>query len=148
MRYCKLIIVILVVFANYPRVVAGEIALIIHPSHKLESISIDLASAIYLGKTKALPDGTMVHPIDLSDDEPSRDLFHRYITRKNKYKYKAHWYRLAFTGKGLPPETVVDDDEMIELISSSKGYIGYVDASALPDDESVKILLTIPTKAI
>jgi ABC-type phosphate transport system substrate-binding protein len=47
-----------------------------------------------------------------------------------------------FSGKGRPPQTVENDEAVIERIIADPGSIGYIDADSV--DDRVKVLLRIP----
>jgi ABC-type phosphate transport system substrate-binding protein len=51
---------------------------------------------------------------------------------------KAIWAKLYFTGRGIPPREGTDSKEVIKLISSTPGAIGYIEKSSL--DSSVKVI--------
>jgi hypothetical protein len=147
MKECLRILTTLILFigcSGFPQTLSADVALIVHPSHQLDTINVDQASSIFLGKTRTLSDGTEVLPIDQDVAEVPRAEFHKCITGKDEYMYKAYWFRMIFTGKGQPPEAVANDDEMLELISTDPGFIGYVDTDSLPKDGSVKVLLRVP----
>lgn len=99
-------------------------------------------SNLFLGKSKSLPSGTKVVPVDQDTEEPSTTEFYSKVVKKNPNQLKSYWSGLIFTGKGVPPETVLDDDEVIDYVSENPNGIGYVSGDA--DVSGVKVLLTIP----
>ncbi len=121
-------------------VAQAEIVVIVNKSVTVESITSEVATSIFLGKINTLPDGTKITPIDQNDNEKARIEFYTSVVKKDAAQLNAYWSRLIFTGKGQPPKKVADDAEVIALIASNPGLIGYVSASSV--NNSVKAVLT------
>ncbi|CBL44619.1 Hypothetical protein HDN1F_10360 [gamma proteobacterium HdN1] len=124
-----------------PSIAHAEIAIITHPSASLDAASKEEVARIYLGKSTQIQ-GTKLTPIDLIEGNKTRDAFYLKTTGKSPAQVNSYWSAQIFSGKGQPPETAVDDIEMVQTISSNSGQIGYVDVSAV--NASVKVILTIP----
>jgi ABC-type phosphate transport system substrate-binding protein len=69
-----------------------------------------------------------------------RDEFNDKILGKSDAQLKSHWSRLVFTGKAQPPKDVGSDAEVIGLVKSNPGMIGYVSSGAASD--GVKVIAT------
>ena len=57
--------------------------------------------------------------------------------------WKIYWKRMVFTGRGLPPQTIPTEAELIDFVSKTKGAVGYVSSEGLPagsEKGSVKII--------
>ena len=120
----------------------AEVKVIVHSSVADSSASANVVSDIFLGKAKTLPSKTKVTPIDQEEDEAPRDEFYSKVVGKDASQLKAYWSRLIFTGKGQPPRSYYDDDEVIEMVMDNPNLIGYVSGDA--DTSGVKVLLTTP----
>jgi ABC-type phosphate transport system substrate-binding protein len=120
--------------------VMAEIVVIAHPSVKDSAVTKDDVARVFLGKSNKLPSSTAVIPIDQEDDSPARVAFHEKVTDKNPSQLTAYWSRLVFTGKGQPPKTVMDDDEVKDLVANNPNIIGYIDKASV--DGSVKVIYT------
>lgn len=120
--------------------VMAEVVVVAHPSVKDSAISKEDAAKIFLGKSNKLPSGTAVVPIDQEEDSSVRVSFHEKVTDKNPSQLTAYWSRLVFTGKGQPPKTVMDDDEVKDLVANNPNILGYMDKASV--DSTVKVIYT------
>ena len=120
----------------------AEVKVIGHSSVKEEALSKDIVTRLFLGKQDKFPSGKKAVVIDQEPGEEIRDEFYTKVVKKNPAQLKSYWSRLIFTGQGLPPKRVLDDDEVLELITENPNLIGYV--SGETDVSGVKVLLSIP----
>ena len=114
-------------------VASAEIAIVVHPSLAVELTHKDI-SEIFLMKVKSFPNGDLVIPLDVDDEERMNE-FYKLYTNKSASQTKAYWARYVFTGKGSPPKKVFDDEEVLELVSKNPNIIGYVSPDSLDEDE-------------
>jgi ABC-type phosphate transport system substrate-binding protein len=129
---------LLVSFAN----VQAEVAVIVHPSASMSSMSEDDIARLFLGKAKSFPDGSQAVPINQDEGSAIRDKFNEAVCKKNSSQYKAYWSQLVFTGKGTPPKDAGNDAAVKTLIAANPNMIGYVDSAAV--DASVKVVFKAP----
>lgn len=120
----------------------SEVAVIVHPSAGVSSLSEDDISRLFLGKSKSFPSGKQAIPINQDEGSAARDTFNEEICNKSSSQYKAYWAKLVFTGKGTPPKDSGDDAAVKALVSTNPDMIGYIDASMV--DSSVKVVHRIP----
>lgn len=120
----------------------AEIAVIVHPSSAVTSLSEDDIARLFLGKAKSFPSGGQAVPLNQNEGSAARDKFNEGICKKNANQYKAYWSQLVFTGKGTPPKDAGDDTAVKALVAANPNMIGYVDASAV--DASVKVIFKLP----
>ena len=117
----------------------AETAVIVNPANDAPITSDDVAK-LYLGKTKAFPNGKSATPLERSEGSAIRLQFLEKIVDKSESQMKAYWSRLIFTGKGVPPNAVDSDKETKEIIAKDPGAIGYIDVTSV--DDTVKVVLT------
>lgn len=124
---------------------SGELAIIVNASNQSADITAEEVASIFLGKSRNLPDGTKVIPIDQIEGELPRTEFYNKVVQKSQTQLNSYWSRLIFSGKGQPPFAVSSDTEVLEFIASNPNMIGYVDVSALESGavSDIKVLLTI-----
>ncbi len=125
---------------------SGELAIIVNASNDTSEITAEQVASIFLGKTRRLPDGTKVIPIDQFEGEKPRAEFYSKVVQKSQSQLNSYWSRLIFTGKGQPPFAVTGDSEVLEFIASNPNMIGYVDLATIERSagvSDVKVLLTI-----
>ncbi len=121
----------------YSCVGVAEVVVIAHPSVN-DTVSQDDLSRIFLGKSKSLPGGHKVMPLNLEEGNATREEFNDKVLGKNDSQLKSYWSKLIFTGKGQPPKDVGSDAEVKALVSANPNMIGYIDAANI--DATVKEL--------
>lgn len=117
----------------------AEVVVIVHPSNPaaLDSKSV---KRIYLGKSNSFPSGNEAIPINQSADSQTRQSFDSDVLGRSTSQISAYWSKLVFTGKGIPPKEVADDNAVISLVANNKDAIGYIDSASVND--SVKVITT------
>lgn len=125
---------------------SGELAIIVSADNQVSAITAEEVASIFLGKSRNLPDGTKVIPIDQFEGEAPRSEFYHKVVQKNPAQLNSYWSRLIFSGKGQPPFTVTGDTEVLEFIAANPNMIGYVNLATLErgaDISGIKVLLTV-----
>jgi ABC-type phosphate transport system substrate-binding protein len=97
-----------------------------------------LLAEIYTGQSKLWRGGGQIQAYDLPDDDPSRLGFCETLLGKSIGNMRALAAQNLFSGKAIPPKKVGSDEEMKKAVSSNKGAIGYIKASAT--DDSIKVV--------
>lgn len=120
----------------------AEVAVIVHPSASVASMTDDEVSRLFLGKSNSFPGGGQAVPLNQDEGTPARDKFNEAVCKKNASQYKAYWSQLVFTGKGTPPKDSGKDAAVKALIAANPNMIGYVDSSVV--DASVKVVYKVP----
>lgn len=120
----------------------AEVAIVVSPDSPIASLTREDVEKIFLGKTKKFPDGSSAMPLDLGEGNAVREEFYSKVINKTASQLNSYWSRLIFTGKGQPPRSVEDADELLDEVGDEVEAVGYVDASLV--DDRVKVVLTIP----
>ncbi len=117
----------------------SESAVIVNPANGSQ-ISKEEIADIYLGKLKRFSNGEAVLAVDHQESADIRTQFLQAVLDKNPTQMKSYWSRLIFTGKGVPPEVMENDAEIVKYVSKNPGAIGYIETQAVTD--KVKVILT------
>lgn len=120
----------------------AEVAVIVHPSSNVTSMTDDDVSRLFLGKSNNFPGGGQAVPLNQDEGSPVRDKFNEAVCKKNASQYKAYWSQLVFTGKGTPPKDSGKDAGVKTLVAANPNMIGYIDSSAV--DATVKVVYKVP----
>lgn len=120
----------------------AEVAVIVHPSVTVGSMTEDDVSRIFLGKSNSFPGGGAAVPVNQDEGSAARAKFNEAVCKKNASQYKAYWSQLVFTGKGTLPKEAANDAAVKALVAANPTMIGYVDSSAV--DSSVKVVYKVP----
>lgn len=116
------------------------IAIVANKNFVTSSLSIDEVRDIFLGKKLAV-NNTAIKPLD-QDDGPTQDKFNSDVLNKTPEQSKAYWARMIFTGKGVPPDKLGSDADILTAVQNNPLAVGYVNDSAVTS--SVKVLLSLP----
>jgi len=119
----------------------APIVIVAGAASAISELSKEQAEQLYLGRASTLRDGTAVSLADLPPG-PTRDRFYARLTGKNPSQIRAHWSRMVFTGRALPPREVTDTEQLRSLLAANPDLIGYLPATAA--DDRLKILLRLP----
>lgn len=120
----------------------AELAVIVNKDLPITNLSREEIYRIYLGKTKFLPNGAKVIPVDQGPGTNAREKFYAELIKKSETDMKSYWSRVIFTGQGNPPIQESDDRSVKELVSKNPSFMGYIDKSVA--DKSVKVVYTLP----
>lgn len=116
----------------------AEVAVIVNPANN-NQLDTENIKRIFLGKDVLFPDGTKIAPMSM-ESGATADEFNQKVLERNSSQLKAYWSKLMFTGKGVPPEYVTSDADMLKAVASGANKIGFVDSANV--DGSVKVIAT------
>lgn len=134
--------ILVLTYLSVSAFVFADVAVIVHPSSPVATMTVEDVSRIFLGKSNNFPGGAQAIAINQDEGSAARVKFNDSVCKKNASQYKAYWAQLMFTGKGTPPKDVGGDAAVKALIAANPNMIGYVDASAV--DASVKVVYKFP----
>lgn len=117
--------------------VAADVVVIVHPSNA-NTFSETVINQIYLGKARTFPDGSQAVPVGLREGNSTRNEFVSRYVGKTESQLKAYWSQLIFTGRGVPPKEVDNEDAIRQLVANNPNIIGYISANKV--DSSVKVV--------
>jgi hypothetical protein len=81
---------------------------------------------LYMGRSRAFPDGTFALPFDLPRDHPGRAAFYQALTGMELAQINSYWSRLMFSGQTLPPQPLPGEAAMADLVRRNPSAVGYV----------------------
>lgn len=137
-----LLAILLLLIVSSSTVYSEGLVVIVNNHNDSDTLSSDLVSDIYLGRTKRFPTGEPAKPLDLPKNLSITNDFYTKVVKKSPAQLRAHWSRLVFTGKGRPPQKISDELEVKSMVSEDNDMIGYVYEKTV--DEEVKIILNVP----
>lgn len=117
---------------------ATTFKVIVNNAVRVESLSKKEVSDLFMKRTAKWTNGTPVTPVDQSDQSAIREEFSKSVHGKPTGAIKSYWQQQIFSGRGVPPVEQPSDSEVVALVRSSAGGIGYVDAGA--DTSGVKVI--------
>lgn len=139
-KILSLIIGFLIFQASFCEAFA-KIAVIGNRANSNAQLSADEIAKIFLGKTRAFPNGNPANPIDHAAGKV-RDEFLAKVLHKSEPALKSYWSTLIFTGNGSPPEILIDDSTIKKYVTENPNAVGYIDSSSADDTIRVLFLST------
>ena len=101
------------------------VEVISHPDLGIDYLSKSKVRNIFSMRTHIWPNGDSIKVFILSDDNDLHKQFSKHKLGLFPYKLRRVWDRYLFSGTGQIPTTVENEEEMIRIVSSTKGAIGY-----------------------
>lgn len=117
------------------------IAVIVHPDSGVSHITREEAVNIFMGRQKRLSSGLVALPIEQAKPEETRARFYKLLVNKAIAEINAYWARLYFTGQAQPPRQAQTPEEVLELVATNKGAIGFVEREKV--DRRVREVLVL-----
>lgn len=124
-----------------PLQAATDLVVITNPASGIEQLSREEVTAVFMGRARKLPSGVTALPIDQQASTPYKASFYRELINKELPEVNSYWARLIFSGQGSPPRQAENSEEVLEIVATSKGAIGYVPRSRV--DKRVKAVLDL-----
>ncbi len=118
---------------------AGEIAVIAHPSVGNVVVSQIKLVNLFLIPGTTWPDSQVAIPIDLTAPAHIKADFYRLAFGRSQSQLRAYWARQVFSGMGAPPIEVSSAPEVVRIVSKTPGAVGYVPLDAI-EGASVRVL--------
>lgn len=101
-------------------------------------MSKDEVINVYMGRNRKLASGINAQPIDLENPLSEKANFYSVMVNKELPEISSYWARLMFSGQGSPPKQVMTTEQALEIVSTVKGAIAYIDRKKI--DKRVKIV--------
>jgi hypothetical protein len=115
-----------------------EYKVVTHPTNSISSISKKDLSWLFLKRRTSWSNGDLAKPIDQSPTSEVRVSFTTEVMGRSIRQVESHWNAQVFSGKSSPPKIAKSDQEVLELVRTIPGAVGYVSADA--DLNGVKVL--------
>jgi len=111
---------------------------IVHPDVPMQSVSVTQLRGIYSMRQQKWPDGTPVRVFVLSNQTALHQQFSKQKLQMFPYQLDRIWQKITYSGLGSAPVVLSSELQMIEMVSSTEGAIGYVENAN--ERSSVKLL--------
>ena len=119
----------------------AEIYVVAHKKSKIESLSKNDVTALFLGKKRILPNGELALIIDRGGSSSARSDFFFLLNNMSLSRVNAYWSRLTFSGRMIPPTVIEMDDDMFQLLSEHNNAISYTNQKPVNPDVNVILYL-------
>ncbi|MEH8019186.1 hypothetical protein MN202_18260 [Rheinheimera muenzenbergensis] len=109
---------------------------LVHGTVPLDSLTQTQLRNIFTLRQTLWPDGTPVRVIVMPDSSAAHQRFCREQLRLFPYQLNNIWDKHSFSGTGRRPQQVDTSSEMLELLRTVPGAIGYAEQSST--DSAIK----------
>lgn len=145
-RRTMLIAVLLLTALALPGPASGArtdaVKIIVNDSNEVDGLTRAEISRYFLKKVSMWSDGTPLEPVDLTEEDRTRELFSSSILRKRVGAVKAYWQQMIFSGRAVPPPEKRSERDVIAFVDARPGAIGYISADTTVG-EGVKVVRVI-----
>jgi ABC-type phosphate transport system substrate-binding protein len=111
----------------------GQFVVIVNASRSV-TLTRQQVADIFFKRALRWSDGTPVTPFDLSVADPTRQQFSKVMLGQSTASVVYHWQRQMFNARAGSPPLVKSPDDVLALVQSTPGGIGYVsEGTTLPE---------------
>jgi len=103
---------------------------VVNSANPVSSVTADDLSRFFRRQSVRWENGTDVVPVDLAESSAVRERFSQAVLGRSTSAMKAWWQRQIFSGRGVPPVEKASDGEVLAMVRSTPGAIGYVSTGA------------------
>jgi hypothetical protein len=104
----------------------ADVFVVVPTSSSVKAMSQKELVDLYMGRSRAFPDGTFALPFDLPRDHPGRAAFYQALTGMDLAQINSYWSRLMFSGQTLPPQPLPGEPAMADLVRRNPSAVGYL----------------------
>jgi ABC-type phosphate transport system substrate-binding protein len=108
----------------------GSFVVVVNATNPASNIPKSELAALFTKKMMEWEDGSPVYPVDLPDDDPTREAFTLAIHGKSPRAIRAYWQQQIFAGRQVPPPERNSDEQVLAYVRTTQGAVGYVRATA------------------
>lgn len=129
------LIILLALWAISPKLMAEE-ALVLIGHSMLQKTDLATIQRLYTGRVVSLNQQSAT-PLNLLAGDPLRQQFLSSVLGQSEEQYTGYWLVRRYIGKGAPPQEVASSEDVIRIVGSTPGAVGYIPLSKLPPGANV-----------
>lgn len=107
-----------------------SVRVIVNPKNPTSKLSKQFVADAFLKKRTRWGGDATIQPVDLGQKHSVRARFSRSMLDRDVGAVRRYWAQLVFSGRGVPPPEVTNEDAVMAYVAKNPGAIGYVSASA------------------
>jgi ABC-type phosphate transport system substrate-binding protein len=121
--------------AEVIRTALNDSGVVVLTNAEVQAGDLSLANlrAIFTIRKRSWDDKTPIKVFVLPDQNPLHQKFCKTILKVYPYVLREQWDRLIFSGTGIPPTIVKNEQELQAIINATPGAIGYAPLSSTSD---------------
>jgi ABC-type phosphate transport system substrate-binding protein len=106
-----------------------EYRVIVHPRNSASSVARGFVTDAFLKKVTRWQNGEAIRPVDLQDSAARRS-FSEQVLGRSVAAVRSYWQQQIFSGRGIPPPELDNDQAVVKFVLQNQGAIGYVSGHA------------------
>ncbi|MGE5452225.1 MAG: hypothetical protein ACM3VZ_10355 [Acidobacteriota bacterium] len=119
----------------------ADVYVIVNATNTIHALTNKEAVDMFMGRTRTYPNGDYVLAFDLPREHATRVAFYQTLTGMTPAQLNSYWSRLMFTGRVMPPQMLLTEQNVVDMVRRNPGAIGYVGQE--PQDKGVRVVLTL-----
>ena len=119
----------------------ADVFVVVPATSNVRSMTQKEVVDLYMGHTRAFPDGQFALPFDLPRDNPGRNTFYQALTGMGAAQINSYWSRLMFSGQTMPPQPLPSEMAMADLVKRNPSAVGYLLQE--PTDKGLRVVLVL-----
>jgi ABC-type phosphate transport system substrate-binding protein len=125
-----LLVMLAIAACNDARADGDSVRVIVNAKNPATKVSKQFVADAFLKKRTRWGNDSAIQPVDLGQKSSVRARFTRSLLDRDVSAVRRYWAQLVFSGRGVPPPEVSDEDAVIAYVAKNPGAIGYVSASS------------------
>jgi hypothetical protein len=122
----------------------ADVYVVVPAASSVKAMSPKEVTDLYMGRTRAFPDGSFALPFDLPRDAAARGAFYLTLTGLGPAQVNSYWSRLMFSGQTMPPQPLPSEAAMADLVRRNPSAVGYLSQEP-PADKGLRVVLVLKT---
>lgn len=99
---------------------------IVHESNTATALDRKFIADAFLKKATRWGNDAAILPVDQKASSSARHAFSRGVLKRTVAAVRNYWRQIVFSGRGVPPPELADDDAVLRYVRKHRGAIGYV----------------------
>jgi len=120
-----------------PQVNAIEI--VVNQSVPVQGASLNNIRAIFTMRRRFWPSGEKIKVFTLDDQNETHKMFTKNKLHMFPHQLRRVWDRVVFSGAGIAPTTVENEQQMLDKVANTPNSIGYLNIES--GNEKIRILV-------
>lgn len=131
----------LIFWLLFPACAAADLVVVVNAANPVKSMTADEVTALYLARSRNFPNGEFALVFDQPRDSPQRERFFKLVANMGLSQVNTYWSRLMFSGQEIPPQSLPNEQAVIDIVRRNPGAIGYL--SGVPKETNLRVVLHV-----
>lgn len=127
---------LLALLCSFTEAVVSEETLVIIAHSSIQKSDLVMLQRLYTGRVISLNQQPAM-PFNLPTGHPLRQQFIEKILKQSEEQYSGYWLVRRYVGKGAPPQEVASPEDVIRIVGSTPGAVGYIPSSKAPAGSNI-----------